>query len=172
MKQDRREPRWLTATEVQQLVEDLDRRKLTRGMLQHYAVNAYVQPRPVTTAFGQRGRPSSVGYSLTDVVLLRWLLRLSAEGISLKQFADGIRALRRLMPDALAKPDDLRFFVVDRRQIAVQTRDQREVQLTGAVGQVLLTFTSVPLVKDTVRRAEEIIDARLAPASAVRRGRR
>lgn len=171
MRQDRRDAVWLTGTEVQQLVEELDGRKLTRGMLQHYAVNAYVQPRPVTTTFGQRGRPSCIGYSLTDVVLLRWLLRLSAEGISLKQFANGIKALRRLVPEALAEPDDLRFFVVDSRQIAVQTRDHRKVQLTGAVGQVLLTFSSVPLVKDTVRCAKEIIDARPVAASAVRRGR-
>src|SRR5438105_1404594 len=163
-----RDERWLTASEVQRLIAELDGRTLSRGMLQHYTQNAYVRPRLVT-GFGQRGRPSSVGYTLTDVILLRWLLRLSAEGIALKQFAQGIAALRDLMPQALEAPEDLRFYVVNKKHIAVMTRDDGQVQLTGSVGQVLLTF-AVPLIAETVRRAEKIIDARSGETAGAARG--
>jgi hypothetical protein len=138
-------------------------------MLQYYAEKAYVTPRPVTTRSGERGRPSSVGYSLSDVVLLRWLLRLSEEGISLKKFARGIAALRRILPHALESPEDLHFCAVNRGDIAVQTSDGGRVQLTGAVGQVLLTFSAHPLVRETVKRANGIMGARSARLGGGRR---
>jgi hypothetical protein len=163
-----RDQKRLTGAEVQRLIKELEGRTLTRGMLQYYAEKAYVTPRPVTMRSGERGRPSSVGYSLSDVVLLRWLLRLSAEGISLKKFAGGITALRRLLPQALESPEELRFWAVNRGNIAVQIRDGERVQLTGAVGQVLLTFSG-PLVTETVRRADGILDARLSRAAGGRR---
>lgn len=167
MSQSPRDQRWLTASEVQRLVLQLDGRKLSRGMLQHYAREAYVRPRPITVRSGEQGRPSTLGYTLADVVLLRWLMRLAVEGVSLNRFAKGIAALRKLVPEALETPDELRFLVVGRRDIAVQTRDNRPVQLTGGTpGQVLLTFSSVPLVPDTVRSAERIIDLRTRIAGA------
>jgi len=161
MSQQVRDQRWLTASEVQRLIQKLDGRKLSRGMLQHYAREAYVRPRLVTSRSGEQGRPSTTGYTLVDVVLLRWLMRLADEGVSLNRFADGIAALRKKMPEALDAPDELRFLVVGRRDIAVQTRDNRRIQLTGGTsGQVLLTFSTVPLVRDTLRSAEKLIEAR------------
>lgn len=170
MSEPARDQRWLTASEVQRLIRQLDGRELSRGMLQHYAREAYVRPRPVTVRSGEQGRPSTLGYTLEDIVLLRWLMRLAEDGITLNRFAKGIAQLRKLMPSALDAPDELRFFLVGRGDIAVQTRDNRRIQLTGGTsGQVLLTFSSVPLVSETVRSAARIIDARTRIAGSEKR---
>jgi hypothetical protein len=68
------------------------------------------------------------------------MVRLAAEGISLKKYAGALQALRRLLPNALEAPEKLRFFLLDREREVGVSVDGAAIQLSGDVGQVLLTF--------------------------------
>lgn len=131
--------------------------RLTLGMLQYYVDNAFLQPRRLADDEMRRvkcrGRPCSVYYSTMDVILVRWMVRLGKDGVSLRKFAGALRALRRLLPSALARADELKFFVLDRdREVGVSI-DGTAIKLSGEVGQVLLTFP-MTIATETVRRLE------------------
>jgi hypothetical protein len=146
----------LTAEETIALVSQSEKRPLSRGMLQHYTAHGYVRLRPIHESRNRRGRPSTHGYDLGDVVLLRWLVRLAIEGIKVNRFSQGIQKLRSLMPDALRNPSRLEFFVVGRGSYAVK-HEKRVIELTGRhQGQVLLTFASRPDVENTLATARSL----------------
>ena len=86
--------RSLTAQETMRLVGSLEGRRLTRGMLQHYTREGYVKPRGLSDSLSRRGRPCSVSYDVSDIVLLRWLVRLShAMEVGFAGRARGISAI-------------------------------------------------------------------------------
>lgn len=150
----------ISAPQVLALVTELEGRPLSRGMLQHYTREGYVKPRPLLKRSSQRGRPASVGYDLADVVLLRWLVRLNAQGVKVRRFARGLRHLHSLMPEAMSRPDKLTFFVVDGKNCAVTFASKRSIQITGKLaGQVLLTFATHPDLQETKQAAERFFVA-------------
>jgi hypothetical protein len=152
---------FLTAEEAMELVSHSEKRRLTRGMLQHYTREGYVRPRPVVSRIVKRGRPATVAYDLRDVVLLRWLVRLGIEGVKVTRFSQGIRKLRALMPEVLREPARLSFFVVGRGNYAVVLPSSGVMHLTGRrAGQVLLTFSSHPDVPETLARAKSLKEVR------------
>jgi hypothetical protein len=152
------------------LVGSLEGRRLTRGMLQHYTREGYVKPRGLSDTLSRRGRPCSVSYDITDIVLLRWLVRLGAQGVKLSRFAKGLRSLRKLMPGALKHPEKLVFFVVDRGDYALVVSHEIGLQLTGRVGQVVLSFSSRPDFGTTLDGATAL--ASFTPASRSREAHR
>lgn len=154
----------LTAPDSMRVVEALEGRRLTRGMLQHYTREGYVKPRGVPERASRRGRPATVSYDLTDVILLRWLVRLNAQGVKLSRFSRGLRSLRKLLPEAIRTPEELTFFVVDKGDYAVKIPGGVALQLTGHVGQVLLALSSQPDFPETLSQVRTL-GASESPAS-------
>lgn len=130
----------LTVDQVIEVIARLEGRRLNRGLLRYYAEKVNLRPRRIIGPDTKRGRPPSVGYSPEDVALLRWMVKLSGEGVELRQFRWAVAELRRLVPKALQRPEKVMFFVLDHRRQIGASIDGRLIQLTGTPGQVLLRF--------------------------------
>ena len=146
-----------SSADVISFVRQHEGHRLTLGMLQYYVDNAFLQPRRLADEelrkAGCRGRPCTVYYSTTDLILVRWMARLGKDGVSLRKFAGALRALRRLLPDALSRADELKFFVLDRNREVGVSLDGTAIKLSGEVGQVLLTFP-MTIAVETVKCIE------------------
>lgn len=133
-------------------VERHDGHRLTQGMLAYYTEQAFISPRPAESPGlreRKRGRPCNVFYSATDLILVRWMVRLAAQGLSLKKFGGALKFLRSRLPEALIGPRNLKFFVLDNNREVGVSIDGAAIQLTGNVGQVLLAF-SMDLAVQTI----------------------
>lgn len=146
----------LSATELIDFVWQHEGRRLSPTMLQYFTEKLYLKPRKLAQGLrgsGRKGRPPALLYSSADVTLVRWMVRLKEEGVALKKFKGALSALRELLPGALREPSSLRFFVMSNdRQVGVSV-DGRQIQLTGDVGQVLLTFP-MNIAEDTAVRLQ------------------
>lgn len=156
----------LSADEAVDVIYRVHGRRLTRGMLQHYTREGYLKPRPVGESRGRRGRPATVFYDATDLVLLGWLVRLASQGVKFRKFARGIASLRARLPEALEDPERLRFFVVNGDEVAVTVDGNLTIQLTGAEGQVLLVFSAERDVREVVERGWSLIEDRVRQLGA------
>jgi hypothetical protein len=69
------------------------------------------------------------------------MVRLSREGVELRQFRQAIDELRKRFPRDLANPKRLKFLVVNNKGNVAVSRDSRWIELTGHPGQVLLRLS-------------------------------
>jgi len=141
----------VSASEMIAFVQRYDGHRLSMGMLQYFTERMFISPRPVGARVVQRGRgrPCTVLYDATDLILVRWMVRLRNEGIPLKKFSGALKTLRTLLPKALAEPEQLKFFLLDRNRDVGVSIDGSAIQLTGDVGQVLLAF-SIDMARETI----------------------
>jgi hypothetical protein len=98
-------------------------------------------------------------YSVSDVVLLRWLFELSDKGLAVRKFYSAMIWLREHMPDALEDPN-LYFFLTDNenKNLCMSCNKEGSIQLTGKPGQILLALAGSS-VKEAIEETNDLLSA-------------
>lgn len=92
----------LTSREVIELLESLESVKISYDQLYYYEATDLIIP---SIRHGG-GKGVKRLYSVEDVVVLRWLVNLNKQGISVQGFRSIIGFLREKMPEVLKKPQN------------------------------------------------------------------
>lgn len=90
----------LTSRDVVELIDSVDNVKLTLDKLYYYESTGLIVP-------GVRrgeGRGVKRLYSVNDVIVLRWLVILNKNGISVQNFRNVVNFLKIRMPEILRNP--------------------------------------------------------------------
>src|SRR3990172_1836527 len=92
----------LKSKDVIELIEALENIKLDFDHLDYYERTELIIP---SIRSGQgRGIPKL--YSVEDFIILRWLVSLQRNGISIQRFRDIIEFLKEKIPDAIKRPQN------------------------------------------------------------------
>lgn len=92
----------LTSGDVVKLIFSLEGEKLSFDQLYYYEKTGLIIP-SIKKAEG-KGVPRL--YSVEDLILLRWLVQLSKNGVNLNQFRAVLEFLRKKMPEILRNPQN------------------------------------------------------------------
>jgi DNA-binding transcriptional MerR regulator len=92
----------LTSRDVIELIESVDNVKLTFDKLYYYESTGLIIP-GIRQA---KGKGIKRLYSVRDVIVLRWLVNLNKNGISVQNFRNVVNFLKIKMPQILKKPQN------------------------------------------------------------------
>jgi DNA-binding transcriptional MerR regulator len=92
----------LRSKDVIELIDALENIKLDFDHLHYYERTGLIVP-GIRKGQG-KGKPKL--YSVEDIIILRWLVSLQRNGISIQRFRDIIKFLKEKMPDAIKKPQN------------------------------------------------------------------
>jgi DNA-binding transcriptional MerR regulator len=123
------------------------------ALLNYYARTNLV---PITGKTLSRGRKK---YSYADLILLCWLFRMKAEGLTVKRFRRGIDYLRKNLPKLHKNPKDM-VMLTDGKQLFLKHRVDDKLQiaevLTGKkAGQYVWAYAIGTLVEEVDKLIEE-----------------
>lgn len=90
----------LTSRDVIELINSVDNVKLTFDKLYYYETTGLIIP-GIRQA---KGRGIKRLYSVNDVIVLRWLVNLNKNGISVQNFRNVVNFLKIRMPEILKQP--------------------------------------------------------------------
>jgi hypothetical protein len=133
----------LNLAQVCRLLENLEGRPVSRSLVNYYGtrVGNFEALVPASKRKHEgRGRGRNMRlYSVTDVVLLRWLIQLAKHGLEVRKFYRAVSWLRDHIPEALTDPGSV-FFLTDNAEVGLCCRTGVPIQLTGTPGQILLAL--------------------------------
>lgn len=154
----------VSLTQVLTLLERLTRRRVSRSLIKYYGQRATPYKPLVVARKKNRGNGRGNGgntctYSVADVVLLRWLIELTAKGLEVRKFYKAIAWLRVHVPDALTDPTVV-FFLTDNENadLCMSYREGQRIQLTGKPGQILLALAGSS-VDEAIKETAEMLSA-------------
>jgi hypothetical protein len=154
----------VSLTQVMRLLEKLTKKRVSRSLIKYYGLK--IEPfKPLVVAQKEnpgngRGKgKNTCTYSVTDVVMLRWLVELRRKGLAVRKFYKAIFWLREHIPEALTDPN-LVFFLTDTEHVdlCMSYRKGDRVQLTGSPGQILLALASSS-VRETIKETDHLLSA-------------
>lgn len=135
----------LKSREVIELIRSLEGVALDFDQLFYYEHTGLVVP-SIRSAQG-RGIPKL--YSVEDFILLRWLVVLQKNGISVKRFREVVDFLKGKMPDVLKKPQNWVLFTDGNKVQFFDRVSSRTVEVLAGSGQYLFAFPVEKMVKET-----------------------
>ncbi len=148
-------------SQVCRVLEKLEGVSVSRSLVDYYGkkVGEFEPLVPGKPRRGQgRGRGKNMReYSVTDVVLLRWLIQLARQGLAVRKFYKAIAWLRERMPEALMDPEAV-FFLTDNDEVGLCWRKGEPIQLTGTPGQILLALAGAT-VREVLEEAPRVLSA-------------
>lgn len=154
----------VSLTQVMTLLERLTGRRVSRSLIKYYGQKdkplvVARKKNPKNPGNGRGNGGNTCTYSVTDVVLLRWLIELTAKGLEVRKFYKAIAWLRVHIPDALSDPTVV-FFLTDNENadLCMSCREGKPIQLTGKPGQILLALAGSS-VEETVKETAEMLSA-------------
>ncbi|MER3447058.1 MAG: hypothetical protein C4291_09535 [Candidatus Dadabacteria bacterium] len=139
----------LKSRDVLGLIEALEGLKLNFGHLYYYEHTGLIVP----SIRSSQGRGFPKLYSVGDFIILRWLVSLHKQGLSVQRFRGVVEFLKGKMPDAIRNPqnwvlitdgESVRFF----DKVSAQALD-----VLKDTGQYLFVFP----VGKMIEQSEEII---------------
>jgi DNA-binding transcriptional MerR regulator len=139
----------LKSRDVIGLIEALEGIKLDFNHLYYYEHTGLIIP---SIRRGQgRGIPKL--YSIEDFIILRWLVSLQKQGISIQRFRGVIEFLKEKMPDALRRPQNC-VLITDGTSIQFFDKvSSRALDVLKDTGQYLFVFP----VGKMIEQSEEAI---------------
>jgi DNA-binding transcriptional MerR regulator len=135
----------LKSRDVLGLIEALEGVKLNFDHLYYYEHTGLIVP-SIRSSHG-RGLPKL--YSVGDFIILRWLVSLQKQGLSIQRFRGVIEFLKGKMPDALNNPLNW-VLITDSR--SVQFFDKVSVQALDVLkdtGQYLFVFPGGKMIEQS-----------------------
>lgn len=143
----------LRTRQVLAILKQLEGVSIGTNHLQYYERTGLIRP---SVAPGGRGTGHPRLWSLEDVILLRWMVRLRKEGLSLRRFRRALNFLRRQLPEVMGKPEEL-FFLVDGQEVAtVLPQEKVAMRLTGTPGQTIFIWPISRIARETAKECERL----------------
>jgi DNA-binding transcriptional MerR regulator len=139
----------LKSKDVIELIEALEGIKLDFDHLYYYERTGLIVP---SIRKGQgRGIPKL--YSIEDIIILRWLVSLQRNGVSIQRFRHIIDFLKEKMPDAIKKPQKF-VLITDGKSIQFFDKvSSKALDVLRDSGQYLFVFP----VGKIIEQSEEAI---------------
>jgi len=142
----------LKSKDVIELIEALENIKLDFDHLHYYERTGLIVP---TIRKGQgRGIPKL--YSVGDFIILRWLVSLQRNGISIQRFRDIIEFLKEKIPDAIKKPQN---YVLITDGTSIQFFDKvsaKALDVLKDTGQYLFVFPVGKIIEQSEKAIKKI----------------
>ena len=142
----------LKSKDVIELIEALENIKLDFDHLHYYERTGLIVP---TIRKGQgRGIPKL--YSVEDFIILRWLVSLQRNGISIQRFRDIIEFLKEKIPDAIKKPQN---YVLITDGTSIQFFDKvsaKALDVLKDTGQYLFVFPVGKIIEQSEKAIKKI----------------
>lgn len=142
----------LKSKDVIELVEALENIKLDFDHLHYYERTGLIVP---SIRKGQgRGIPKL--YSVEDFIILRWLVSLQRNGISIQRFRDIIEFLKEKIPDAIKKPQN---YVLITDGTSIQFFDKvsaKALDVLKDTGQYLFVFPVGKIIEQSEKAIKKI----------------
>ncbi|MGQ0793315.1 MAG: MerR family transcriptional regulator [Deltaproteobacteria bacterium] len=128
--------RGIKSREIIELIEATEGIKFDSDRLYYYERTGLIVP-SVRRAEG-RGVPKL--YSVEDFIMLRWLVSLRKQGISIQRFRDVIEFLKQKMPEAIKNPRNC-VLITDGKSIKFFDKvSSQALDVLRDTGQYLLVF--------------------------------
>ena len=142
----------LKSKDVIELIEALENIKLDFDHLHYYERTGLIVP---SIRKGQgRGIPKL--YSVGDFIILRWLVSLQRNGISIQRFRDIIEFLKEKIPDAIKKPQN---YVLITDGTSIQFFDKvsaKALDVLKDTGQYLFVFPVGKIIEQSEKAIKKI----------------
>ena len=142
----------LKSKDVIELIEALENIKLDFDHLHYYERTGLIVP---TIRKGQgRGIPKL--YSVEDFIILRWLISLQRNGISIQRFRDIIEFLKEKIPDAIKRPQN---YVLITDGTSIQFFDKvsaKALDVLKDTGQYLFVFPVGKIIEQSEKAIKKI----------------
>src|SRR3970040_766147 len=142
----------LKSKDVIELIEALENIKLDFDHLHYYERTGLIVP---TIRKGQgRGIPKL--YSVEDFIILRWLVSLQRNGISIQRFRDIIEFLKEKIPDAIKRPQN---YVLITDGTSIQFFDKvsaKALDVLKDTGQYLFVFPVGKIIEQSEKAIKKI----------------
>ena len=142
----------LKSKDVIELIEALENIKLDFDHLHYYERTGLIVP---TIRKGQgRGIPKL--YSVGDFIILRWLVSLQRNGISIQRFRDIIEFLKEKIPDAIKRPQN---YVLITDGTSIQFFDKvsaKALDVLKDTGQYLFVFPVGKIIEQSEKAIKKI----------------
>ncbi len=142
----------LKSKDVIELIEALEDIKLDFDHLHYYERTGLIVP---SIRKGQgRGIPKL--YSVEDFIILRWLVSLQRDGISIQRFRDIIEFLKEKIPEAIKKPQN---YVLITDGTSIQFFDKVSAKALDVLkdsGQYLFVFPVGKIIEETEEAIKKI----------------
>ena len=142
----------LKSKDVIELIEALENIKLDFDHLHYYERTGLIVP---SIRKGQgRGIPKL--YSVEDFIILRWLVSLQRNGISIQRFRDIIEFLKEKIPDAIKKPQN---YVLITDGTSIQFFDKvsaKALDVLKDTGQYLFVFPVGKIIEQSEKAIKKI----------------
>ncbi len=122
-----------TSRDIIELVESVDNVKLTYDRLYYYESTGLVIP-GIRKA---RGRGIKRLYSVRDLIVLRWLVDLNKNGISVQNFRNVINFLKKRMPEILSTPQNWKLVISGKSVRFVNKINSQTIDVLEDSGQYL-----------------------------------
>ena len=142
----------LKSKDVIELIEALENIKLDFDHLHYYERTGLIVP---SIRKGQgRGIPKL--YSVEDFIILRWLVSLQRNGISIQRFRDIIEFLKEKIPDAIKRPQN---YVLITDGTSIQFFDKvsaKALDVLKDTGQYLFVFPVGKIIEQSEKAIKKI----------------
>ncbi len=142
----------LKSKDVIELIEALENIKLDFDHLHYYERTGLIVP---SIRKGQ-GRGIAKLYSVEDFIILRWLVSLQRNGISIQRFRDIIEFLKEKIPDAIKKPQN---YVLITDGTSIQFFDKvsaKALDVLKDTGQYLFVFPVGKIIEQSEKAIKKI----------------
>lgn len=123
----------LTSRDVIELIDSVDNVKLTFDKLYYYESTGLIIP-GIRQA---KGRGIKRLYSVNDVIVLRWLVNLNKNGISVQNFRNVVNFLKIMMPEILKKPQKWELLISGKSARFKDKTNNRLIDVLEDSGQYL-----------------------------------
>jgi DNA-binding transcriptional MerR regulator len=142
----------LKSKDVIELIEALEGVKLDFDRLYYYENIGLIIP---SIRRGQgRGFPKI--YSIEDFIILRWLVSLQKQGVSIQRFRDVIEFLKVKMPDAIKKPHNC-VLITDGTSIKFFDKvSSQALDVLKNTGQYLLVFPVGKMIEQSEKEIKKL----------------
>src|SRR5574341_45418 len=142
----------LKSKDVIELIEALENIKLDFDRLDYYERTGLIVP----SIRSRQGRGIPKLYSVEDFIILRWLVSLQRNGISIQRFRDIIEFLKEKIPDAIKRPQN---YVLITDGTSIQFFDKvsaRALDVLKDTGQYLFVFPVGKIIKQSEKAIKKI----------------
>ena len=142
----------LKSKDVIELIEALENIKLDFDHLDYYERTGLIVP----SIRSRQGRGIPKLYSVADFIILRWLVSLQRNGISIQRFRDIIEFLKEKIPDAIKKPQN---YVLITDGTSIQFFDKvsaKALDVLKDTGQYLFVFPVGKIIEQSEKAIKKI----------------
>ena len=142
----------LKSKDVIELIEALENIKLDFDHLDYYERTGLIVP----SIRSRQGRGIPKLYSVEDFIILRWLISLQKNGISIQRFRDIIQFLKEKMPEVFKRPQN---YVLITDGTSIQFFDKvssKALDVIKGAGQYLFVFPIGKMVEQSRETIKKI----------------